>query len=197
MICCLVVHQGWYENSCHVIPTSSNWNKGIPIYPHHTLHVHVVTWHIHAEPQRPRTNPLIPPPAGPSRSPGTQHSEQVGGQGLSVGLQPTAHCMQLLPRGVSRRVTQYQQMASFSPSQLKSKLMCCLQTRRRWQHSLWCLWGSANSPKWYPSQVGEMTGTSACCGFSCISWLMWFIDRRHRYFPVPTVRALLHQWFST
>lgn len=84
-------------------------------------------------------------------------------------------------------------MALFSPSQLKSKLMCCLQTRRRWQHGPRRLWGSANSPQWYPSQVGEMTGRSACCGFSWISWPMRFIDRQHRYFPVPTVPALLHQ----
>lgn len=160
------------------------------------LHVHVVKWHIHADLQRPRTNPLIPPPAGPGLSPGTQPPEQVGGQGPGVGLQPTARCMQLLPRGFSRRVTRYQQMASFRLIQLKSKLMCCLQTRRCWQHGPQCLWGSANSPQWYPSPVGGMTAASACCVFSWISWPMWFIDRWHRYFPVPTVPALLHGWFT-
>lgn len=141
------------------------------------LHVHAVRWHIHADLQRARTNPLIPPPAGPSLSPGTHPPpEQVGGQGRGVGLQPTARCTQLLPRGFSRRVTQHQQVASFRLIQLKSKLMCCLQTRRCRQHAPRCLMPVRQRQQ--PTAPGETPHRWAGCRvFWWISWPTWFADR--------------------
>lgn len=99
-----------------------------------TLHMYIGNWHIHPDPQRPATNPFIPPPAGPCLSPGTHHPEEHSGasrwSSLRQRLKSSAHRTQLLQSGLSRHVTQYQQMTSFSLSQLKSKLTHCLQTHR-------------------------------------------------------------------
>lgn len=97
-----------------------------------TLQMYIGNWHIHPDPRRPATNPFIPPPAVPCRSPGTHHPEEHSGasrwSSLRQRLQSSAHRTQLLQSGLSRHVTRYQQMTSFSLSRLKSKLTRCLQT---------------------------------------------------------------------
>lgn len=210
MACCHIAHRVWYENPFFYSASAINVRVTHPGIKERQsdsftmLHMYIGNWHIHPDPQRPATNPFIPPPAGPCLSPGTHHPEEHSGasrwSSLRQRLKSGAHRTQLLQSGLSRYVTQYQQMTSFSLSQLKSKLTRCLQTHR--VDGAACNACEAAPMVSTPKLLISLPrwGRWLCnrVWFSWISWILQqirLISRRNGYISVPTVPTLQHGVF--